>query len=98
MMTDWKPMCVWMMIVAHRIASEIGLRVPAAKGATVNGIKAADINLNVLGQSLQASDQHRSALPLKSPVIASMSRRRLGDGCWVVGGAINDLYSMRLDS
>lgn len=34
-----------MMIVAHKIASVTGLRVPAAKGATVNGMRAADINL-----------------------------------------------------
>ena len=39
-----------MTMVAHRIASMIGLRVPAANGATVRGIKAAEINLWPYGQ------------------------------------------------
>ena len=47
MIIDWKPICEWMMIIAHSTASVIGLRVPAAKGATVSGIKAIDINLYV---------------------------------------------------
>lgn len=33
------------MIPAHKRASVMGLRVPAAKGAIVNGIRAADIAL-----------------------------------------------------
>ena len=32
-------------MVAQRMASIIGLRVPAANGATVKGIRAADISL-----------------------------------------------------
>ena len=36
-----------MTIVAQRMASVMGLRVPAANGATVKGTRAADINLRV---------------------------------------------------
>ena len=35
-------------MVAQRIASRLGLSVPAAKGATVKGTRAADINLRLL--------------------------------------------------
>ena len=41
------------MIVAHRIASVMGFRVPAANGAIVSGMRAAEINLES-GQSLGA--------------------------------------------
>ena len=44
MMHDWKPTCEWMMRVAHSIASVTGLREPAAKGAIVRGIRAAEIS------------------------------------------------------
>ena len=36
--------------MAQRIASVMGLRVPAANGATVNGTKAADISLQLSRQ------------------------------------------------
>lgn len=37
----------WMMIVAHSMASVIGFKTPATKGAIVSGTRAADINLEV---------------------------------------------------
>ena len=43
--TYWNPMWEWMRIVAQRMASVIGFRVPAANGATVNGTRAAEIRL-----------------------------------------------------
>ena len=42
-----------MRIVAHKIASVIGLRVPAAKGAIVRGMRAAEINLELPCQTCQ---------------------------------------------
>ena len=43
MMQAWKPICECMRIVAQSIASVVGFRDPAAKGAIVRGIKAADM-------------------------------------------------------
>lgn len=43
-----KPMWEWIRRVAQRSASRVGLREPDAKGAMVNGMRAADINLDVL--------------------------------------------------
>ena len=72
-----------MRIVAQRMASVMGLRVPAANGATVKGTRAADISLQLSRQP--GSDGCRTELvPLKSPVIAPMSGRRLGYGRWVI--------------
>lgn len=42
-MQDVKPMCEWMRIVPQRMASVIGFKDPAAKGAIVRGIKPADM-------------------------------------------------------
>ena len=39
-----------MIIVAQKIASMTGFNVPAAKGATVKGMRAADINLQKANQ------------------------------------------------
>jgi hypothetical protein len=38
-LTYSKPICEWISIEAHSKASRVGLREPAAKGATVRGIK-----------------------------------------------------------
>jgi hypothetical protein len=39
MMMFWKPVCEWMRMVAQRRASSVGFSEPAAKGATVSGIR-----------------------------------------------------------
>ena len=72
-----------MRMVAQRIASVIGLRVPAANGATVKGTRAADMSLQLPGQ-LGSGGCMMVLVPLKSPVVAPMGGRRLGYGCWVV--------------
>jgi hypothetical protein len=41
----WNPMWECKRMVAQKIASIVGFRVPAAKGATVKGTRAAAINL-----------------------------------------------------
>ena len=61
----------------------IGLRVPAANGATVNGTKAADISLQYARQ-LRPDGCKMMLVPLESPVVAPMGGRRLGYGCWVI--------------
>ena len=45
--THWKPMWVWIRIVAQSRASVIGLRVPAANGVMMRGTKSADIALKI---------------------------------------------------
>ena len=47
MMMDWKPMWECIRIVPQRTASKIGYSVPAAKGAMVSGINAAEIALDM---------------------------------------------------
>lgn len=39
MRIDSNPMCEWMRIEAQKIASMVGLRVPAANGAMVRGTR-----------------------------------------------------------
>lgn len=46
-----KPMCEWMTRRAQRMESVTGLREPAAKGATVRGIRPADTILMIISQS-----------------------------------------------
>lgn len=43
MTIDSKPMCEWMRMVAHRIASIVGFSDPAANGAIVRGMRPAEI-------------------------------------------------------
>ena len=72
-----------MIMVAQRMASVIGLRVPAAKGATVRGIRAADISLQ-LSRQPGSDDCGLVLMPLKGPVVTPVGGRRLGYGCWVI--------------
>ena len=58
------------MMVAHKRASMIGFRVPAANGATVKGISAADISLDTVSDGLLLLKNY--VVPLKSPMIAAM--------------------------
>ena len=49
-------MCEWIIIVAQRIASVMGFNDPAAKGATVKGMRAADTSLQQNCQKLFKSN------------------------------------------
>ena len=60
-----------MRMVAHRIASVVGLSVPAAKGATVKGTRAADMSL-YLSRQLGLDGRSMVLVPLKSPVVTPM--------------------------
>jgi hypothetical protein len=76
-------MCECIMIAPQRTASMIGFSVPAANGAMVRGIRAAETVLSEV-RSIE-SKNITLALPLKDPVIASMSWAWGVCRCWVVG-------------
>ena len=69
-MTYWKPMYVWTMIMLMKAPSSSGLNEPAAKGATVIGMRAADKILHAqhAQSALIAADYNAHSKPYLSNV------------------------------
>ena len=63
------------MMVAQRIASVMGFKLPAAKGATVRGTRAAEISL-FRNQTLFGLGEG-DGLPLECPMVTAMNRLRM---------------------
>ena len=67
--TDSNPICECMMMVAQRMASMVGLRVPAAKGAMVSGKMATEMILYIARsvKGMQIFRQDQSVLTFRTP-------------------------------
>lgn len=61
-LSHWKPMCEWIRMVLHKMASIMGLRDPVTKGATIRGTSAADPSLNHIGQSQYVTMENETCL------------------------------------
>lgn len=85
--TDSNPICECMMMVAQRMASMVGLRVPAAKGAIVSGKMATEMILFIARsvREVWIFGQDQSVPPFERPMVAAVSWLRLGDWGRVVG-------------
>lgn len=99
-----KPMCEWTRRVAQRMASVTGLREPAAKGAMVKGMRAADISLWLIGLSVRDVLMFGRVVvkvPLERPVVATVGVVWGGDVCSIVDcGVVNMsvlLFAIGLD-
>ena len=70
-------------MVEQRIASGMGLRVPAAKGATVKGMRPAEIIL-IFNISKRLRGVDGVTLPFECPMIAAVCRRRFRNWCRII--------------
>ena len=84
MMMDWKPMWECIRIVPQRTASKIGYSVPAAKGAMVSGINAAEIALDMWSVEIHWSAVANGSLPLEDPMVAAMGGIWIWCRCWII--------------
>lgn len=92
-------MCEWIRRVPASIESMTGLRDPAAKGAIVSGMSAADMRLqDVVSTLIARTGRSPGGAPLKGPVVAAVHRARVRRDKGIIDRALDDLRKRRQDS